>query len=80
MKVSDLEQDELAMVSQYIQNQQEVINDLMQKNMQLTTEIQVLRLSVKQHVKLNKETITTKRRLGAFKQERNGLLNDVLKK
>lgn len=80
MKVSDLEQDELAMVSQYIQNQQEVINDLMQKNMQLTTEIQVLRLSVKQHEKLNKEKITTKRRVGAFKQERNGLLNDVLKK
>ena len=80
MKVSDLEQDELAMVSQYIQNQQEVINDLMQKNMQLTTEIQVLRLSVKQHEKLNKEKITTKRRVGAFKQERYGLLNDVLKK
>lgn len=80
MKVSDLEQDELAMVSQYIQNQQEVINDLMQKNMQLTTEIQVLRLSVKQHEKLNKEKITTKRRVGAFKQERDGLLNDVLKK
>ena len=80
MKVSDLEQDELAMISQYIQNQQEVINDLMQKNMQLTTEIQVLRLSVKQHEKLNKEKITTKRRVGAFKQERDGLLNDVLKK
>ena len=80
MKVSDLEQDELAMVSQYIQNQQEVINDLMQKNMQLTTEIQVLRLSVKQHEKLNKEKITTKRRVGAFKQERDGLLNEVLKK
>ena len=80
MKVSDLEQDELAMISQYIQNQQEVINDLMQKNMQLTTEIQVLRVSVKQHEKLNKEKITTKRRVGAFKQERDGLLNDVLKK
>jgi len=70
MKVSDLENDELAMLSQYIQNQQEVINDLMQKNMQLTTEIQMLRLQVKQYEKLNNAKISPKRRTSAFKQTR----------
>lgn len=70
MKVSDLENDELAMLSQYIQNQQEVINDLMQKNMQLTTEIQMLRLQVKQYEKLNNDKISPKRRTSAFKQSR----------
>ena len=69
------------MISQYIQNQQEVIEDLMKKNMQLTTEIQVQRIKIKQLESLNKEDkIKVKNRLSAFKQERMGILNDVLKK
>ena len=44
----EFDNDELIMISQYIQNQQEVIEDLMKKNMQLTTEIQVQRIKIKQ--------------------------------
>lgn len=78
---SEFDNDELIMISQYIQNQQEVIEDLMKKNMQLTTEIQVQRIKIKQLESLNKEDkIKVKNRLSAFKQERMGILNDVLKK
>ena len=78
MDAKDLDYDELAMISQYIQNQQEVINELTQKNMQLTTEIQLLRVNIKQHEKLNNEKINIKVRESAFKQARNGLLDDAL--
>lgn len=78
---SEFDNDELIMISQYIQNQQEVIEDLMKKNMQLTTEIQVQRIKIKQLESLNKEDkIKVKNRLSAFKQERMGILKDVLKK
>lgn len=78
---SEFDNDELIMISQYVQNQQEVIEDLMKKNMQLTTEIQVQRIKIKQLESLNKEDkINTKKRLSAFKQERLGILKDVLKK
>ena len=78
---SEFDNDELIMISQYIQNQQEVIEDLMKKNMQLTTEIQVQRIKIKQLESLNKEdNIKVKNRLSAFKQERMGILKDVLKK
>lgn len=77
----EFDNDELIMISQYIQNQQEVIEDLMKKNMQLTTEIQVQRIKIKQLESLNKEDkIKVKNRLSAFKQERMGILKDVLKK
>ena len=36
--LSDLDRDELEMLSQYIQNQQQVINELTEKNMKLITE------------------------------------------
>ena len=78
MDAKDLDYDELAMISQYIQNQQEVINELTQKNMQLTTEIQLLRVNIKQHEKLNNEKINLKVRESAFKQARKGFLNDAL--
>lgn len=78
MDAKDLDYDELAMISQYIQNQQEVINELTQKNMQLTTEIQLLRVNIKQHEKLNNEKINIKVRESAFKQARKGLLNAAL--
>ena len=45
--LSDLDRDELEMLSQYIQNQQQIINDLTERNMQLTTEVQVQRLRIK---------------------------------
>ena len=78
---SEFDNDELIMISQYIQNQQEVIEDLMKKNMQLTTENQVQRIKIKQLESLNKEDkIKVKNRLSAFKQERMGILKDVLKK
>ena len=43
--LNDLDRDELEMLSQYIQNQQQVINELTEKNMQLTTEIQVQKIT-----------------------------------
>ena len=51
--LSDLDRDELEMLSQYIQNQQQVINDLTERNMQLTTEIQVQRLRIKELEQIN---------------------------
>ena len=77
---TELDNEELIMISQYVQNQQEVIEDLMKKNMQLTTEIQVQRIKIKQLESLNKEEIKSKKRFSAFKQERLGILKDVLNK
>jgi len=62
------------MLSQYIQNQQQVINELMEKNMQLTTEVQVQRLAIKQLESINNTTYKPKKRISAFKQERLGLI------
>ena len=51
--LSDLDRDELEMLSQYIQNQQQIINDLTERNMQLTTEVQVQRLRIKELEQIN---------------------------
>jgi hypothetical protein len=71
---NDLDYEDLEMLSQYIQNQQQVINELMEKNMQLTTEVQVQRLSIKQLESINNTTYKPKKRISAFKQERLGLI------
>ena len=70
-----LDINDLPMVSQYIQNQQEVINDLIQKNMQITTEVQVLRLKIEQLEYINNVKAKPRKRISAFRQERlnNGL-------
>ncbi|MEC7230173.1 MAG: DUF1365 family protein, partial [Verrucomicrobiota bacterium] len=52
----ELDRDELEMLSQYIQNQQQIINDLTERNMQLTTEIQVQRLRIKELEQINNKT------------------------
>ena len=70
----DLDYDDLQMLSQDIQNQQQVINDLMEKNMQLTTEVQVQRITIKQLESINNTTVKPKKRISAFKQERLGLI------
>ncbi|MGY8867814.1 MAG: hypothetical protein ACKVJK_19585 [Methylophagaceae bacterium] len=70
---NDIDYEDLEMLSQYIQNQQQVINELMEKNMQLTTEVQVQRLSIKQLESINNTTYKPKKRISAFKQERLGL-------
>mgnify|MGYP003120385901 CR=1 FL=1 len=75
--VKELDRDELAMLSQYIQNQQEVINDLTQRNMQLTTEIQVQRLRIKELEQINKLKSRPKRRTSPFVSER---LQNAIKK
>ena len=72
---NDLDYEDLEMLSQYIQNQQQVINELMEKNMQLTTEVQVQRLAIKQLESINNTTYKPKKRISAFKQERLGLIN-----
>ena len=69
MSEKDFDIHDLTMVSQYIQNQQEVINDLIQKNMQLTTEVQVQRLQIEQLESINVKAKPTKR-ISAFRQER----------
>jgi len=51
--LNDLDRDELEMLSQYIQNQQQIINDLTERNMQLTTEVQVQRLRIKELEQIN---------------------------
>ena len=71
---NDLDYEDLEMLSQYIQNQQQVINELMEKNMQLTTEVQVQRLAIKQIESINNTTYKPKKRISAFKQERLGLI------
>jgi|TARA_B110000858_G_C17787299_1_gene467921 hypothetical protein len=70
---NDIDYEDLEMLSQYIQNQQQVINELMEKNMQLTTEVQVQRLAIKQLESINNTTYKPKKRISAFKQERLGL-------
>ena len=69
-EVNELDRDELAMLSQYIQNQQDVINDLTQRNMQLTTEIQVQRLRIKELEQINKLKSRPKKRTSPFVLER----------
>ena len=69
-EVNELDRDELAMLSQYIQNQQDVINDLTQRNMQLTTEIQVQRLRIKELEQINKLKSRPKNRTSPFVLER----------
>ena len=49
-ELSDLDRDELEMLSQYI------INDLTERNMQLTTEVQVQRLRIKELEQINNVT------------------------
>ena len=71
---NDLDYEDLEMLSQYIQNQQQVINELMEKNMQLTTEVQVQRLAIKQLESINNTTYKPKKRISAFKLERLGLI------
>lgn len=75
-EVNELDRDELAMLSQYIQNQQDVINDLTQRNMQLTTEIQVQRLRIKELEQINNLKHKPKRRTSPFVLER---LNQAIK-
>ena len=69
-EVNELDRDELAMLSQYIQNQQDVINDLTQRNMQLTTEIQVQRLRIKELEQINKLKSIPKKRTSPVVLER----------
>lgn len=71
---NEIDYEDLEMLSQYIQNQQQVINELMEKNMQLTTEVQVQRLAIKQLESINNTTYKPKKRISAFKQERLGLI------
>lgn len=68
--LKDLDTDELVMLSQYIQNQQQIINELTEKNMQLTTEVQVQRLRIKELEKINKVKSKPKRRTSPFVLER----------
>jgi hypothetical protein len=70
MSEKDFDIHDLTMVSQYIQNQQEVINDLIQKNMQLTTEVQVQRLKIAQLESINNVKAKPTKRISAFRQER----------
>jgi FtsZ-binding cell division protein ZapB len=72
--MSNFDNTDLEMVSQYIQNQQLIINELMEKNMQLTTEVQVQRLQIKQLESINNTKVKPTKRISAFKQERLGLL------
>jgi len=78
--LKELDRDEVMMLSQYIQNQQQIINELTEKNMQLTTEVQVQRLTIKELELINNTKIKAKKRISAFKQERLGLLDEALKK
>ena len=58
------------MLSQYIQNQQQIINELTEKNMQLTTEVQVQRLRIKELEQINNVKSKIKRRTSPFVLER----------
>jgi ribosomal protein S13 len=78
--LKELDRDEVMMLSQYIQNQQQIINELTEKNMQLTTEVQVQRLTIKELELINNTKIKAKKRIGAFRQERLGLLDEALKR
>ena len=68
--LNDLDKDEMEMLSQYIQNQQQIINELTEKNMQLTTEIQVQRLRIKELEQINNIKSRHKRRTSPFVLER----------
>ncbi len=68
--LKDLDTDELVMLSQYIQNQQQIINELTEKNMQLTTEVQVQRLRIKELEQINNVKSKIKRRTSPFVLER----------
>lgn len=68
--LGDLDTDELVMLSQYIQNQQQIINELTEKNMQLTTEVQVQRLRIKELEQINNVKSKLKRRTSPFVLER----------
>ena len=68
--LSELDTDELVMLSQYIQNQQQIINELTEKNMQLTTEVQVQRLRIKELEQINNVKSKLKRRTSPFVLER----------
>jgi len=70
MSDNDFDLSDLQMVTQYVQNQQEIINDLIEKNMQLTTEVQVQRLQIKQLESINNHKVKPTKRISAFKQER----------
>ena len=74
--LNDLDRDELEMLSQYIQNQQQIINDLTERNMQLTTEVQVQRLRIKELEQINNVKSRHKRRTSPFVLER---LQDAIK-
>jgi len=74
--LKDLDRDELAMLSQYIQNQQQIINDLTERNMQLTTEVQVQRLRIKELEQINNIKSKSKVRSSPFVLER---LQDAIK-
>ena len=74
--LGDLDTDELVMLSQYIQNQQQIINELTEKNMQLTTEVQVQRLRIKELEQINNVKSKLKRRTSPFVLER---LQDQIK-
>lgn len=74
--LKDLDRDELAMLSQYIQNQQQIINDLTERNMQLTTEVQVQRLRIKELEQINNIKSKSKVRTSPFVLER---LQDAIK-
>lgn len=79
-ELNNLDSDELLLLSTYIQNQQDIINDLMEKNMQITTELQVARIQIKQLESINNMKAKPTKRLSAFKQERLGLLQDAARK
>ena len=68
--LKNLDTDELVMLSQYIQNQQQIINELTEKNMQLTTEVQVQRLRIKELEQINNVKSKLKRRTSPFVLER----------
>ena len=70
MRDDEFDLRDLQMVTQYVQNQQEVINELIEKNMQLTTEVQVQRLQIKQLESINNSKVKPTKRISAFKQER----------
>ena len=70
MTDNDLDLSDLQMVTQYVQNQQDIINDLIQSNMKLTTEVQVQRLQIKQLESINNHKVKPTKRISAFKQER----------
>ena len=70
MTDDEMDLSDLQMVTQYVQNQQDIINDLIQSNMKLTTEVQVQRLQIKQLESIINHKVKPTKRISAFKQER----------